>query len=88
MGHGRTKETAFRRMIEAALLQIGSSIEHNNRANIFMPADARFFEMYSAGKDITAGEITVQIKKAVANHNNVRIQNLEPREYDCGLAIA
>src|SRR4051812_40260052 len=49
MGHGKTKAKALDRMIEAIWEQVCQSVKHNNRANIFMPADAKFFEMYSAG---------------------------------------
>jgi predicted RNase H-like HicB family nuclease len=48
MGHARTRGDAFRRMNEAIALQITQSVKHDNRANIFMPADAKYFEMYNA----------------------------------------
>src|SRR5947208_10492520 len=51
MGHAKTQNQALSKMIEAVSLQIISSIESGNHSNIFMPADARFFEMYSVGKD-------------------------------------
>ncbi len=45
MGHGRTKQQAFTKMNEAIAIQLSASMAHQNRANIFQPADARFFEM-------------------------------------------
>lgn len=59
MGHGRTKQKAFASLKEAITLQLANSLQHGNRANIFMPADAKFFEMYMAGKDTAAGDVEI-----------------------------
>jgi hypothetical protein len=86
MGHARGKKKAFANMLDAVFTQIRFSIAHNNRSNIFMPADRRFFEMYSAGKDVAARQIVIdEIDRRFAN-DDIVIQPVETREYDCAMA--
>lgn len=50
MGHGKTQQKALNQLSEAMCLQIAVSLRAGNVANIFQPADARFFQMYFTGK--------------------------------------
>lgn len=79
MGHGKTRKQAFLMMINAVSLQITASMAHNNRANIFMPADAKFFEMFAAGKDIAEGAVVVE--KVQRQIDSVELQSIEAREF-------
>jgi predicted RNase H-like HicB family nuclease len=77
IGVGRSREEALDLLIEAVCLQIQASVEHNNPANLFTPADGKFHRMFFAGKDVVIGEI--QLKKIHAA--NVQIERAETREY-------
>jgi hypothetical protein len=82
VGHGPDKQTAFTRMNEAMAEQLLTSMEHNNPANIFQPADARFFEMFAAGKDIIQGELVSEQKPVMIQHKKtLEIEGVESREY-------
>ena len=89
MGHERQKGKALENLIEAMALQIGSSIEAKNHANIFMPADARFFEMYAAGQDVAEGECIVEeMREFIRVKDEITIQGIETREYRPAMAMA
>jgi len=90
IGHGSTQKEAFQQMIGAIVLQIKQSLKHNNRANIFMPADAKYFEMYAAGKHVGRAKLKIEkypalkrrnICSAVSRATNGVVQHLEAREY-------
>ena len=83
MGHDKSKMKAFLKMQDAIGIQLASSLRHDNRANIFMPADAKFFEMYMAGKDITIGNVEVQeaaTKQGECNPLRFHVEELQARE--------
>lgn len=52
IGDGESKEGALERLGETIALQVEASMEHGNNANLFTPADGKFFEMYAAGRDL------------------------------------
>jgi predicted RNase H-like HicB family nuclease len=79
MGHGKEREKALENLSAAVLLQIENSVSANNHANIFMPADARFFEMYAAGKDTLDGECV--LKNIESTKDDITLQGVEMREY-------
>jgi hypothetical protein len=88
MGHDRDKTKALDKLIDALSLQISASIRENNHANIFMPADGRFFEMYAAGDDIADMELVVDdILKFIKPKNGVTIDKFETREYSGALVM-
>jgi hypothetical protein len=91
MGHGKVKGVALDMLLDAMATQISASIEVNNHANIFMPADSRFFEMYAAGKNVAKGQCEIsipEIQKRITPKNDVRIESISYREYAGALALA
>ena len=89
MGHANDRVGALDELAIAIAAQLDFSVGNNNHANIFQPADARFFEMYAAGKDVAEGECVVkEIQKRVQTKDDVTFQNAETREYPGALAIA
>jgi predicted RNase H-like HicB family nuclease len=80
VGHGKTKKRAFALMNDAIAQQIHSSLVHQNQANIFQPADPRFFQMYMLGQDIAAGVIEVRHRTKI-KQNVAAIEQVEAREY-------
>ncbi len=73
-------------MNEAIAIQLSASMAHQNRANIFQPADARFFEMYFAGKDSAIGQVVGRRKGGLLPHAKqadepVVVDDVQTREY-------
>jgi hypothetical protein len=69
--------------------QIGASIQVSNHANIFMPADARFFEMYAAGKNIATAKYEIEkIQERIEPKDDVTLDTISYREYPGAFAIA
>lgn len=75
VGDGATQDEALRELSEAIQLQVDATLEHGNPANLFMPADGKYFEMFAAGKDVAGGELRF------APMEPVRIEEVEVREY-------
>lgn len=74
MGDGPTKPDALTQLKEAVNLQVAASLEADNAANLFKPADGRFFEMFAAGKDVVVGELRIHLDPVIIN-------DAETREY-------
>ena len=75
VGDGASPEEAIKQLSEAVSIQVQTSIEHNNLANLFQPADAGFFEMFAAGKDSAQGLLNIEMK-------GVKIERMDTREYE------
>ena len=80
MGHGKTRKSAFTMMNNAIASHIKTSIEHHNQANIFQPADARFFQMYALGQNVARGVVDVKQSKRVSS-DLWPVSAIESREY-------
>ena len=88
MGHDKTRQQAFTKLDDAIAIHIATSFRQNNRSNIFMPADARYFEMYIAGKDVATGEAVVKLHKEASDDARVSVESIEAREYTGSSAFA
>jgi predicted RNase H-like HicB family nuclease len=94
MGHGHTRKQAFLRMNDAICTQIERSVDHDNLDNISMPADARFFQMYFAGKNRATGWLTLHTPStkgrsdAPCKLDDIVFQAVKAREYTGDYAIA
>lgn len=77
VGDGDTIQMALERLTEAIFIQVETSVEYDNRANLFTPADGKYLEMFSAGKDIAHGELNVQH----IERDNIVIEKSEYRQY-------
>lgn len=77
MGDGPTQQEALEQLTEAIRLQVEAALEHQNPANLFAPADAQYFEMFAAGRDIAEGELTFHFEPM----DHVTIESVEAREY-------
>src|SRR3972149_7936033 len=86
IGDGPTEQVAIERLSQAIALQLEASANNGNPANLFCPAEGKYFRMFAAGKDMVArAELSINIER-----DNVRIGNAEYREYSgagwsCGL---
>jgi predicted RNase H-like HicB family nuclease len=81
IGDGVTREKAMENLAEAILLQIQASVEHNNVANLFSPADGKYFRMFAAGKDVARAEVELKPLCPPRHIDNVEIEACEYREY-------
>ena len=74
VGHGTAQEQAFETLTNAIQTQIEASAEFENPANLFSPADGKYFRMFEAGSDAAIGEIHLKV-------SNVIIDDTCSREY-------
>jgi predicted RNase H-like HicB family nuclease len=74
VGDGETKPAALEGLVKAIELQVEASIEFDNPANLFKPADGELFAKFAAGRDVACGEI--HFKWAT-----VAIDEAQTREY-------
>lgn len=72
MGDGPTKQDAMAQLGESIKLQVEASLEVDNAANLFKPADGRFFQMFAAGKDVVVGELRVHLDSVIINEAETR----------------
>jgi hypothetical protein len=77
VGDGETNTSALARLANAMALQIQASVESGNPANLFSPADGKFFRMFAEGSDIAQGELQI----SAASQTQVVIEDIEYREY-------
>lgn len=78
-GDGETLQEAFDDLNEAITIQLIASVEHKNLANLFSPADGKYFAMFAAGKNAAIEGLTVAPPTQV---DHVTIEGIEAREYD------
>ncbi len=76
VGDGDSKEEALRSLSEAITVQVVASIKYNNPANLFKPAEGRYFRMFAAGTDTATGELALLPKI-----DSVTIEDVEARDY-------
>jgi predicted RNase H-like HicB family nuclease len=76
LGDGETPEEALHCLSEAIVTQLDASIKFGNMANLFTPAEGKYFEMYAAGVDVFDGEL--QIKSVT---DSVTIESMKTRAY-------
>lgn len=79
-GDGATREDAIQNLVEAMRIQLEVSLENDNPANLFSPADAKYHQMYFAGRDVAACELAI----ARIHRENISIEDVHCREYDSG----
>ena len=82
-GDGDTQSEAIESLIAAIVCQVENALENENPADLFNPADGKFFRMFASGKRVAVGNIEFHIPE----NDNLVIEDCETREYvDDGLA--
>ena len=81
VGDGSTKEEAIEALSTAIAIQVGATLEFENPANLFTPADGEFFQRYAEGVDVADGEMTVWMNRL--RSSLPIIESVEAREYTC-----
>lgn len=79
-GDGLTREAALNGLSDAIALQVQASLECQNPANLFTPADGEFFQKYAAGVDVAEGVLTLSIERL--RSSSPIVENVEAREYE------
>jgi len=79
-GDGMTREDALAVLSDAIALQAQASLECQNPANLFTPADGDLFHKYAAGADIVDGVLMLSIKGL--RSSSPIIEDVEAREYE------
>ncbi|MSR59330.1 MAG: hypothetical protein EXS05_17085 [Planctomycetaceae bacterium] len=79
-GNGETKREAAESLVQAVKIQIEQSLNHNNPANLFCPAEGKYFEMFAAGKNITNAELEMHFDPI----DSVNLEEPQSREYSEG----
>jgi predicted RNase H-like HicB family nuclease len=82
LGDGDTKEKALERLVEATSLQVEATLENNNPANLFSPADGKYFEMFAAGSNVAAGVLEFAMRELQSKSQSFMIEAIEAREFD------
>jgi len=81
LGHGTTHEQALELLSEAIHTQVEASVEFENPANLFSPADGKYFRMFAAGSDAAHGAIDLQVSNVVIDDTCSReYRETEPNE--------
>jgi hypothetical protein len=81
-GDGNTKAKALQCLGNAILIQVEATLKNNNPANLFSPADGKYFEMFAAGADIADGLIEVGLGDLRFESENIKIETVEAREFE------
>jgi len=76
-GDGDTTDEALHSLTDAIEIQISESVEHGNIANLFSPADSKFFQMFALGKDFAVGEVRISQIQC----DSISIEGVDAREY-------
>src|ERR1700733_3059819 len=76
IGHGGTQEEALALLAKAIEIQVEASIKFNNPANLFRPAESKYFRMFFAGEDVPSAKLQVHL-----DDEGMRIEDAEAREY-------
>lgn len=89
IGDGATRNDALEALSDAIVLQVEASLRHDNRANLFSPAEGKYFEMFAEGQEITKGVLEIQLIVERLRSASPIIDQVEAREYaDCDPELA
>ena len=79
LGDGVTRRESFQSLEEAIHLQIEETLQHNNFANLFSPADGEVFELFAAGTDCSEPECRLDLQSL--SQFPVVIESIQVRDY-------
>jgi hypothetical protein len=83
MGHAATPQDAMERMLDAINAQVEFSIENDNLANIFQPADPEFWKMYAMAQDSPLPASHMKSKF----DDSAEITGFESRTYEAPICV-
>lgn len=62
LGDGETQEQALGKLSGSIQIQVEATVDYGNPANLFSPADGKYFRMFAAGEDLTAPDMSLGFK--------------------------
>ena len=84
IGDGETVNEAIKSLGQAILTQVEAVIKYGDVADLFSPADGKYFEMFASGKDIAIGEMSL-----TPHEPEMIFEDIRAREYeDAGADLA
>ena len=73
-GDGDSREDALNCVWDAIGYQVQESLEHDNPANLFTPADGKYFQMFAAGQDVAIGQLQLKhVENVVVGQPETRV---------------
>jgi len=93
LGDGETQEEALERLAQAIRIQVEATRDFGNPANLFSPAEGKYFRMFAAGRDVAAQagprfqvEHPTEIRPTRRERLKKATAHLAPREHTRGRA--
>ena len=77
IGDGKTVKEAIDSLGRAILTQIEAVTKYGDMADLFSPADGKYFEMFASGKDIAIGEVSFS-----PHEPRMIFEDIRAREYE------
>jgi hypothetical protein len=81
LGDGPTKNDALEGLARAITIQASESLESQNFANLFSPADGEYFRRYFRGRNTAKGLLKVTVERLRSSAPTM-IERVDAREYD------
>jgi len=77
LGDGETREVALEKLSQAIRIQVEATRDFGNPANLFSPADGKFFRMFAAGENVAAPGASMEFEPL----DHITIEHVELREF-------
>jgi len=77
LGDGDTRETALEQLAQAIRIQVEATRDYGNPANLFAPAEGKYFRMFAAGEDVASTGTSMEFEPL----DNITIEHVELREF-------
>ncbi len=76
VGNGATQDEALALLGKALEIQVEQSIKFNNPANLFRPAESKYFRLFFAGSDVPSAKLVIHL-----DDDAMQIEAAQTREY-------
>lgn len=77
LGDGETREAALEQLAQAIRIQLEATRDYGNPANLFAPAEGKYFRMFAAGEDVVAPGTSMEFEPL----DSITIEHVELREF-------
>jgi len=77
LGDGETQGDALTMLSKAIRIQVEAARDYGNPANLFSPAEGKYFRMFAAGEDVTAPESALHLESL----DDITIEQVELRQF-------
>lgn len=77
LGDGETQEAALQKLEQAIRIQVEATRDYGNPANLFSPAEGKYFRMFAAGDDVATPGTSMEFDQL----DQIAIEHVELREF-------